>query len=80
MKWLTRILRPKTNLRIEVNGVECLLDDDQTLADIVLEHAEHPSRVVAAAINGKVVAKRQWRLTRLKTGDRIRLVTPIASG
>lgn len=80
MKWLPRILQPAPACRIEVNGVECPLNAGQTLAEIVQEQADQPSRVVAAAINDKVVPKSQWSCTPLQTGDRIRLVTPIASG
>lgn len=68
-------------MMVRVNGAERALTDDATLADAVAAAGAHPAeRGIAAALDGRVVARVEWAATRLHEGAEIEVVRATAGG
>lgn len=68
-------------MRIIINGQAYELDPATTLADAVAVLLDSPDgRGVAAALDGEVVPRAQWRRTKLSDGDRVELVVAVQGG
>ncbi|MEA2477580.1 MAG: sulfur carrier protein [Actinomycetota bacterium] len=66
-------------MTIVVNGDTTEIDARQTL-DVVVATIVSDKRGVAAAVNGEVVPRTQWDVTRLSPGDRIEVLSAIGGG
>ena len=68
-------------MKIRLNGTDREIDDGSTVAAVVDATVEgDPSRGVAVAVNGEVVAKREWPATRLADSDRVEILRAIGGG
>ncbi len=66
-------------MQITVNGAPADVDADATVAAVVRRRAgEH--RRVAVAVNGDVVPRSAWDVTRLTAGDIVEVLIPVAGG
>lgn len=66
-------------MHITVNGSMADVGDTATVAAIVTAHSDG-RHGVAVALNGEVVSRSQWELTRLAAGDSLEVLTPTAGG
>jgi sulfur carrier protein len=67
------------NQEIVVNGEPVPLER-ATLAELIAERVDTPSRGVAVALNDSVVRRAAWSQTRLKAGDRIEIIKVMVGG
>lgn len=64
-------------ISIDLDGEPTRLPPGATLADVA---ALHDGRLVALALNGRVVMRPTWAATRLAEGDEVRIVRAIGAG
>ncbi|HYB19197.1 MAG TPA: sulfur carrier protein ThiS [Streptosporangiaceae bacterium] len=67
------------SVRVKLNGQSRDLPDGSTVAQAVTELTAAASGV-AAAVNGDVVPRGSWTVTRLRDGDQIEVVTAVQGG
>ena len=67
------------SVRVKLNGQSRDLPDGSTVAQAVTELTA-ASGGVAAAVNGDVVPRGSWTVTRLRDGDQIEVVTAVQGG
>ena len=67
------------SVRVTLNGQSRDLPDGSTVAQAVTELTAAASGV-AAAVNGDVVPRGSWTVTRLRDGDQIEVVTAVQGG
>lgn len=68
-------------MRIWLNGEERELAPGATLADAVVETGSAPDqRGIAAALEGEVVPRAQWRRTELGDGQHVEVVQAVQGG
>jgi sulfur carrier protein len=65
-------------MRVEVNGKE-IETEASTLLDLVSEYARLEAKV-ATALNGQFIAAGDRAATRLKSGDKVEIVSPRQGG
>jgi len=66
-------------VQVTVNGAPADVDEDATVAAVVRRRTgEH--RRVAVAVNGDVVPRSAWDVTRLTAGDIVEVLIPVAGG
>ncbi len=64
-----------------VNGEPRVVPSGTTIAGLIEELGHDPSgRGVAAAINGEVVPRAEWRTTAVGDGDKVEILTAIGGG
>jgi sulfur carrier protein len=68
-----------TTVEITINGVAAQVDDDTTVAGLVMARVD-ASRHVAVAVNDAVVPRGVWDATHLQSGDTIEVLAPVAGG
>jgi sulfur carrier protein len=66
-------------MQVTINGDAVELDHDVTVAALVASRVD-AHRHVAVAVNGAVVPRGVWETTRLKPGDAVEVVAPVAGG
>jgi sulfur carrier protein len=66
-------------MKVIVNGVPDEVDDELTVAQLVAARADDRRRV-AVARNGEVVPRSAWEATRLRDGDAVEVLAPVAGG
>ena len=66
-------------MTVTVNGVPTDLTEVTSVAALVAAHGDERRRV-AVALNGDVVPRSQWDVTRLSAGDRLEVLAPTAGG
>jgi len=66
-------------MKVTVNGVPDEVDDELTVAQLVAVRADDRRRV-AVARNGEVVPRSAWEATRLRDGDAVEVLAPVAGG
>jgi sulfur carrier protein len=64
---------------VQVNGTPWHGPAVITLTQLVAEWSRSP-KGIAVALNGEVVPKSLWEVTRLSPGDRVEIVTAAAGG
>jgi len=67
------------SVRVKLNGQSRDLPDGSTVAQAVTELTAAASGV-AAAVNGDIVPRGSWTVTRLRDGDQIEVVTAVQGG
>ena len=68
-------------MRIQLNGEEAEIASAATLAEAISATGADPDgRGVAAAIEGEVVARDQWRERRLSEGESVEVVHAVQGG
>ena len=71
---------PRMNKKITINGEQRTVKA-ATLVDLLKTESINPSaKFVAVAINGSVIARPSWSITKVKTGDSIEIVHPAPGG
>jgi sulfur carrier protein len=66
---------------VELNGERVELEDGASVAEAVAESGADPdAKGVAAAVDGEVVPKGQWRTTKLSDGQHVEVVRAIQGG
>jgi sulfur carrier protein len=66
-------------MKVTVNGVPDEVDDELTVAELVAARVDDRRRV-AVARNGEVVPRSAWEATRLRDGDAVEVLAPVAGG
>jgi sulfur carrier protein len=66
-------------MQVTVNGAMVEVDDGVTVADLVRSRVAGHRRV-AVAHNGTVVPRSAWDETRLRLGDSVEVLAPVAGG
>ena len=66
-------------MKVTVNGIPDEVDDELTVAQLVAARADDRRRV-AVARNGEVVPRSAWEATRLRDGDAVEVLAPVAGG
>ena len=67
-------------MRLIVNAVESEVSDLATVADVVTGLAGADPRGVAVALNGDVVPRSAWAMTRPAEGDAVEVLTAVQGG
>jgi sulfur carrier protein len=68
-------------MNVTVNGESQRLRPGATVADVVVSLGHQPSgRGVAAALNGEVVRRTEWRVTEVREGDRLEILEATQGG
>jgi sulfur carrier protein len=68
-------------MQLVVNAVASDVADTATIADVIRQLAgTDDPRGVAVALNGTVVAKQDWAVTRPADGDTIEVLTAVQGG
>jgi sulfur carrier protein len=67
------------SVRVKLNGQPRELPDGSTVAQAVTELTAAATGV-AAAVNGDVVPRGSWAVTRLRDGDQVEVVTAVQGG
>lgn len=62
-----------------VNGVTHDLASPRSLVDL-LNDMSIPVRGIAVAINGEIVRRSLWEVTRVQPSDKVEIVTAVAGG
>ena len=71
---------PRMNKKITINGEQRTVRA-ATLVDLLKTESINPSaKFVAVAINGSVIPRPSWSITKVKTGDSIEIVQPAPGG
>lgn len=64
-----------------VNGRSEALPDETTVADVVVRLGHQAEgRGLAVALNGEVVARADWRATKIADGDRLEVLVATQGG
>lgn len=66
-------------MQITVNGQIEELKDPITVVDLIVRHRLQPVRV-AVEVNERLVPRRAFAATELRTGDRVEIVTLVGGG
>ena len=67
-------------MKLLVNAIESEVDEAATIADVVAGLAGSNVRGVAVALNGAVVPRSRWAITRPADGDRVEVLTAVQGG
>jgi len=67
-------------MKLLVNAIESEVDEAVTIADVVAGLAGSNARGVAVALNGAVVPRSRWELTRPAAGDQVEVLTAVQGG
>jgi sulfur carrier protein len=68
-------------MTVVLNGQERPISEGATVADLVAELGHDPTRPgVAAAVNGTVVPRGDWRRRALRDGDRVEVLGAVQGG
>lgn len=66
-------------MRIRVNGKEIEIDEVHTV-DSLLEKLGYTDRFLAVAVNQQCILKKRYAEERLRAGDDIEILAPMAGG
>jgi sulfur carrier protein len=64
---------------ITLNGAKCELADGTTVADLITD-ITGATRGSAAVVDGEVVPRSIWRMTELREGQSVDLITAVQGG
>ena len=68
-------------MTVVVNGTEVELAETALVSDVVASlRPNQEARGVAVAVNGTVVPRGEWPVTRLASGDKVEVLTAVAGG
>ena len=68
-------------MRVMVNGTEVELDAGARVVDAIATVKKDESmRGIAVAVNGTVIPRSSWGVTRLDDADRVEILTAVAGG
>ncbi len=67
------------NINIEVNGEKMEVEEGTTLLRL-MENLQIAQKVMAAAIDMKIVKKDEWSSRRLKSGERVEFMHFVGGG
>mgnify|MGYP001325340669 FL=1 len=71
---------PKMSKEITINGEKRKIEAT-TVVDLLMTESINPTaKFVAVAINGSVVPRQSWSVTKVKTGDSVEIVQPAPGG
>ena len=71
---------PRMNKKVTINGEQRTVKA-ATLVDLLKTESVNPSaKFVAVAVNGSVIPRPSWSLTKVKTGDSVEIVQPAPGG
>ena len=71
---------PKMSKKITINGEKRKIEA-ATVVDLLMTESINPTaKFVAVAINGSVVPRQSWSVTKVKTGDSVEIVQPAPGG
>ena len=71
---------PRMNKKITINGEQRTVNAS-TLVDLLKTESINPSaKFVAVAINGSVIPRPSWSITKVETGDSVEIVQPAPGG
>ncbi len=66
-------------MQVTVNGVRTDVEEAATVAAFVAAR-RGAQRWVAVALNGDVVPRSEWEVTRIAAGDSLEVLAPVAGG
>ena len=70
----------KMSKKITINGEKRKIEA-ATVVDLLMTESINPTaKFVAVAINGSVVPRQSWSVTKVKTGDSVEIVQPAPGG
>ena len=67
------------NKEITINGEQRTVNAS-TLVDLLKTESINPAKFVAVAINGSVIPRPSWSITKVETGDSVEIVQPAPGG
>jgi sulfur carrier protein len=68
-------------MELTINGEKTTIEKAVTLEDVMTSLGFTPeTKGVAAALNGAVVPRSQWRLTRVEEGDAVEVIHAVQGG
>jgi sulfur carrier protein len=68
-------------MELTINGEKKTIEKADTLEDVMASLGFSPeTRGVAAALNGAVVPRSQWKSTRIRSGDAIEVIHAVQGG
>lgn len=67
-------------MEIHVNGKREVIDDGQTLADLLRRLDVRTDGGIAVALNDAVVPRGRWASSRLRPGDSIEVIEAVQGG
>ena len=71
---------PKMSKKITINGEKRKIEA-ATVVDLLITESINPTaKFVAVAINGSVIPRQSWSVTKVKTGDSVEIVQPAPGG
>ncbi len=71
---------PKMSKKITINGEKRKIEA-ATVVDLLMTESINPTaKFVAVAINGSVIPRQSWSVTKVKTGDSVEIVQPAPGG
>ena len=71
---------PKMSKKITLNGEKRKIEA-ATVVDLLMTESINPTaKFVAVAINGSVIPRQSWSVTKVKTGDSVEIVQPAPGG
>ncbi len=71
---------PKMSKEITINGEKRKIEAT-TVVDLLMTESINPTaKFVAVAINGSVIPRQSWSVTKVKTGDSVEIVQPAPGG
>ena len=66
-------------MKVTVNGEARSVADGMTVHTLAVSVLDRP-KGVAVAVNGEVVPRSAWEATRLRDGDAVEVLAPVAGG
>lgn len=71
--------QPEVGIKVRINGKDRHLSDDTPLPQLIQEMGLDP-RYLVVEYNGEPLTRESFAGVRLRAGDRIELVRPVAGG
>lgn len=66
-------------MKIHINGEQKLITGGETLSTY-MENADYPLENIIVELNGQIVKKNKWDISKLADGDRIEIVVFVGGG
>ena len=71
---------PKMSKKITINGEKRKIEAATVVDLLMTESINTSAKFVAVAINGSVIPRQSWSVTKVKTGDSVEIVQPAPGG
>ena len=71
---------PKMSKKITINGEKRKIEAATVVHLLMTESINPTAKFVAVAINGSVIPRQSWSVTKIKTGDSVEIVQPAPGG